>query len=70
MSQAGEKVYCIFGVQDGYHGGLWMDKCQDEQHFVRVPASVFPFPFLISSLLPRSVCSCIRSSGTIVSHGT
>ena len=27
-----------------------------------VPAKVFlPFPFLISSLSPRSVCSCIRS---------
>jgi hypothetical protein len=35
----------------------------DEQHLV--PPSVvfpFPFPFLISSLSPRSVCSCIRSS--------
>lgn len=34
-------------------------KSQDEQHLV--PANVFPFPFLISSLLPRSVYSCSRS---------
>lgn len=45
--------------RDGYHSLYWTGKSQDEQHLV--PASVFPFPFLISSLFPRSVCSWILS---------
>lgn len=47
----------------GYHGSFGVAKSQDEQHLV--PANVFPFDFLISSLFPRSVYSCIRSSSTL-----
>jgi hypothetical protein len=36
-------------------------KVYDEQHLTP-PNVLFPFGFLISSLSPRSVCSCIRSS--------
>ena len=66
---ATECVYCTvlhwtaFSVREkeGYHSLYWTGKSQAEQHLV--PASVFPFPFLISSLFPRSVCSWILSPG-------
>jgi hypothetical protein len=56
----GRRLYCI--KLHGYHRFILRQaKVYDEQHLVP-PSVVFPFPFLISSLSPRSVCSCIRSS--------
>lgn len=49
----------------GYHISS-LTEIQDEQHFVP-PNVVLPLFFLISSLSPRSVCSCIRISAAHIS---
>lgn len=55
-----------------HHGSKFERTKKDhaEQH---LPANVFPFPlppFLMSSLSPRSVCSCIRSLYLLASAST